>query len=213
MKNLSQTLPLLPALLLAACGGMPEDMGAPEQQPQVSAATQSLESEPPIFSTAYYINGCRYALWAQKDLSTMYAHYDVFITREASSSCTYSKTIIGETYAGSIDPYSDLRMASNGSQLAIYHSYFPLRGFNITARFYHVEPTGLSVVRQEELSTVSRGSVGASALRINSAGSLIVQGPKSGAMPGESWDTTTTQYTATYPQFFTSTLPPTFRYY
>jgi hypothetical protein len=213
MRNLSQALPLLPALLLAACGGLPEDMATPTQEFQVATAEQALEAEPPIFSTAYYVGTCRYALWAQKDLSTMYAHYDLYVTREASSSCTYQKTIIGETHAASIDPYNDLRMTVGNGQIAIYHSYFPLRGFSISARFYHVEPTGLSVVRQEALSVASRGYIGASALRINSTGSLIVQGPKSGAMPGESWDTTTTQYTATYPQFFTSTLPPTLRYY
>lgn len=210
----SQTLSLLPALLLAACGGMPEDMAAPEQELQVATAEQAVESEPPIFSTAYYIGSCRYALWAQKDLSTMYAHYDVFVTREASSSCTYQKRLIGETYAPSIDPYSDLRMVASSGQLAVYYSYYPQTGFSTSARFAHVEPGGLSVVRREELSVSTHGGyVRAAALRVNSAGSFIVQGPKSGAMPGESWDTTTTQYTATYPLFFTSYTPPTLRYY
>jgi hypothetical protein len=222
MKSSRHALSLIPALLLAACGGMPEEQAGQETPGAQGSLEQGVDRLPPVFSTAWFVNGCRYALWYEQEADTYYGHgaQYVFVTRERSSGCAYQRTDLGVSYNASLDPQADMRMAAGQGQLVVYFRETGLMNSYRYARFFHIAPSSLSVVRQDTLFTlvnsggqISIGDIRVAALRITSTGDFLAQGSKTGYFPDRPGDTATTQFTATYPQYFTSAQEPTIRTY
>jgi len=200
MSALKFATSLAVAVLLSACGG-PAAVDAPELTTQSAALTTGVS------------RGCTFSLSYVQAPMTFPPRYDAVVTRQASTSCPWGEAsaVVGSSY----NPPA-LSLAANDLGVAVsYTNKYSLSGSStgVWLELRHLAPDTLAVVRY---ATLTAGQdyrhtpiySGELFLRTNTTGTaLIVQGTKAGVIAGETGSGQ--YYTATYPNFFTSTTPPT----
>ena len=196
MRTLKLAASLTAALLTQACGGP-----APEAPSQLVTSTAAL--------TTAVSRGCTFTLTYKEVMPPFPPTYVPVVTRQASATCPWG--------AGSVDlpgAYSvpQLSLAANDLGIAVGYTnrYSPSGSAGTWLELRHVAPDTLSVVRSVTLAAHvnTRPTYVNGELSILTDGTTLkVQGQKGGVLPGESGSGQ--YYTATFPNFFTSTTAPT----
>jgi len=196
MRTVKLAVSLTLPLLAQACGGP-----TPESSSALATRAAAL--------TTAASRGCTFSLSYDLRMMPRPTYYPL-ITRQASASCPWpgASLELGETH----DP-PKLSIAANDLGVAVSYTdrYSPSGSAGVHLKVLHVAPDTLTVVRGTELisvmnyraSTISSGEL---SLRTDATGTALrVQGEKSGSFtyPGDADDGR--YYTATYPNFFTST--------
>lgn len=198
MRTVKLAASLSVAVLMSACSG--------------SAAEDSLElSTQAAALTTAVSRGCTFSLSSQP--VPMSPGYKVILTREASASCPWGAASV--VVGGSYSPPA-LSLAANDLGVAVsYTNKYSLSGSSsgVWLELVHMAPDTLAGVRYATLTAGYNYShtpiySGELSLRTDTTGTaLIVRGEKAGIIAGETGSGP--YYTATYPNFFTSTDQPT----
>lgn len=196
MRTLKLAASLSATLLMQACGGP-----ATEEPSQLATSAAAL--------TTAVSRGCTFTLTYKEVMPPFPPTYVPVVTRQASSTCPWG--------AGSVElpgAYSapQLSLAANDLGVAVGYTnrYSPSGSSGTWLEIRHVAPDTLSVVRSVTLAAHVnyRPTYVNGELSILSDGTTLkVQGEKGGVLPGESGSGQ--YYTATFPDFFTSTTAPT----
>jgi hypothetical protein len=196
MRSLKAVASLVAVLALSACGG------------------PDVQEEPLVTSSAALTSGvsrgCTFSVSSRQKPGTLPPQYEIVVTRVASSTCAWGdgSVVLGSTYNS-----PSLSLAANDLGVAASFTYkgTPSGSAAIFVYVDHVAPDTLSIVRSTGLGAMNTGYAGyvySGALSILSDGTTLeVRGTKSGTIPGEIGSGS--NYIATYPDFFTSTTPPT----
>ncbi|QRO00532.1 hypothetical protein JRI60_16590 [Archangium violaceum] len=196
MRILKPVASLVAVLALSACG-------APDTQEEPLATSSAA-------LTSGVSRGCTFYVSSQQKPGTFPPQYEVRVNRVASSTCAWGggSVVIGTTYNS-----PSLSLAANDLGVAASFTYkgTPSGSAAVVVYVDHVAPDTLSIVRTTGLGAMNPGYAGyvyGGELSILSDGTTLeVRGTKSGTIPGETGGGS--NYTATYPDFFTSTTPPT----
>lgn len=182
------------SLLLLACGA-----GEFAPEPLVSSAvplTQSLSQ------------GCLFQLSARTPRGPMPPVSQVVVTRRDMGGCAggNASAVVGTTYDASS---LALTVGPGGVAVAYSSKATPSGSAAISLQVLHLDAQTLERVRGTTLSAwrpSSAGYVYDGTLSLDSQGTLEVRGSKNGVISGEEGEGGL--YTARYPDFFTSTAPP-----
>jgi hypothetical protein len=201
MRTLKLAASLATTLALSACGG--------------PAAQEDALAKRSAALTSGVSRGCTFNISSRPVPGTLPPQYEVVVTREASSTCPWGSgsVVLGSTYNS-----PSLSLAANDLGVAASFTYkgTPSGSAAIFVYIRHVAPDTLSVVRSTSIGALNNyyaGYVYSGDLSLLSDGTsldgttLEVRGTKSGTIPGETGSGS--NYIATYPNFFTSTTPPT----
>ncbi|HYO57008.1 hypothetical protein [Archangium sp.] len=197
MRTVKLATSLVVALLMPACGG-------PAAEESLDAATSSAAL------TSGTSRGCTFTLSSRQKPGTLPPLYEVVVTREASSTCAWGggSVVLGTTYNS-----PTLSLAANELGVATSFTYkgTPSGSAAIFLYIRHLAPDTLSIVRSTSIGAMNSyyaGYVYSGDLSILADGTTLeARGTKSGTIPGETGSGS--NYVATYPDFFTSTTPPT----
>jgi hypothetical protein len=190
MKNLSRTALLMMALLLASTEAM-------------------AQWDVPV-STVMWWHGCKYSLTATPLPNALPPIYDITVSRTASSSCVADSIYLSTTYV-----VQDLRLTATGSSIVAAYSFkaSPSGSASTAVGINHLDEYTLDVRRYSELRVYPGNfTPWVSVSKVSFSGTwLIVEGTKDGDFVEQTGSGP--NYTAAYPTYLTSELPPTIRAY
>ncbi|MFB1484903.1 hypothetical protein [Corallococcus sp. RDP092CA] len=155
------------------------------------------------------LDGCIYSISAYPQANVTPPVYDIKLFRQPIPTCVYGT---GSVTLGTSVIYVPTRsVAANGLGIAAsYTSKGSVSGSApITLSVRHVDPATLTVIRTVGLGVyLGKGNIQSENVAIAADGTTVtVSGSKTGVILGESGSGS--HYTATFPDFFTSTTPPT----
>jgi hypothetical protein len=201
MEMFKRGVYLCAAIALTACGGQEP---VAQQEPGADVATQesgltSGTSHGCTFSVTYYTT----------TPPGTPPNYNVVLNRQDSATCLWGA---GSVVLGSSVNYAPvLSLAANDLGVAVSYVYkTSLSGSSPSMlSLQHVDPETLAIVRSTGIAPMfGRGYVFSGNLSIEPDGTTLkVEGTKSGKVFNETGSGS--NYTATYPDFFTSTTAPT----
>jgi hypothetical protein len=210
MKSRGLTFSVAALLLASACGGPIEEelLEEPGQLGLHAAALETPEEvargEAQEQAQSVWAHGCRYTLAMVRGWPPIFQ--SLTLTREASPHC------VGETLklveqSFFLVPESFV-LAEKHNELVVAWRQIISPNYGIAALFiHHVSPETLQSVRQESLVPYFRsGSITDASLEFHGH-RLIVHGAKTGIFYGEP-EGSHPHFTATYPNFLTSTEAP-----
>ncbi|ATB27338.1 hypothetical protein [Melittangium boletus] len=197
MRIVKFTAPLLLPVVLMSCGGTVAETAPPV----VTRAAALLEGTS---------RGCSFLLSSRTRPGGYPPLTEILLTREATSSCEEGSgvVVLGTSYNGSS---LSLLATEQGIAVGFTSKGSPSGSAAISVQLRHLDPQTLSVVRAASLAALNpfyAGYVYSGELTLLADGTTLeVRGSKHGTIPGETGGGA--QYLATYPDFFTSTTPPT----
>lgn len=198
MRFFKRTASLCVAVLVSACGGAEGVTGQDDALAQQESA---------VTSAAF--NGCIYSISAYPQSGVTPTVYDIKLFRQPIPSCSYGT---GSVTLGTSVIYEPTRSVAVNA-LGIAASYTKKSSASgsapITLSVHQVDPATLTVIRSNSLGVyLGAGNITSENVAIASDGTTVtVSGSKTGVILGESGSGS--HYTATFPDFFTSTTPPT----
>ncbi|MFP2957336.1 hypothetical protein ACLEPN_05760 [Myxococcus sp. 1LA] len=154
-------------------------------------------------------DGCIYSISAYPQPNVTPTVYDVRLFRQPIPTCVYG---FGGVTLGTSIVYEPTRSVAM-SELGIAASYTKKSSLGgsapITLSVHHVDPATLTVIRSSGLGVyLGAGNIVSENVAIAADGTTVtVSGSKTGVIWGESGSGS--HYTASFPDFFTSTTPPT----
>lgn len=185
------------ALSLSACGGPEEASQSPE-----SVGSQA---SPLISGTS---NGCPFAI-DKFNVPLSPPYYNIYLRRSAAATCAYpaNQIVVQQSYS---NPPISLDANALGVVTGYSYKYSPSGSANIQCRVRHYDPATMTVVREADIVVLyGAGNVESCNVAISSDGTTVtVGGTKTGPLLGETGSGS--RYVATFPNFFTSTTPPTY---
>jgi len=196
MRILKAAVAVLLPVVLVACGAAPAEPAAPLAT-QGAALTQTSPE------------GCSFALLTRSRPGGFPPLTEIVLTRESTAACVAGggSVVLGPSYNGSA---LSLLVTPQGVAVGFTSKATPSGSAAVSVQLRHLDAQTLSVVRAASLGALnpsSAGSVHEGELALLPDGtSLEVRGTKSGTIPGETGEGE--QYRATWPDFFTSTTPP-----
>ncbi|RKH33659.1 hypothetical protein D7Y13_05595 [Corallococcus praedator] len=197
MNKFTRAVCLGSALVVSACGG-------PEPVEEASLAQQEAAFAVPATATAH---GCNFTLYALDRPNVLPPTYDIKLNRFGST-CPYGDltVVLGTSYS------TEPKLSMQGNALGVALSYSVQSSYSGSAARYlvfsHVDPATLAVVRNADIrGDYPYGQVNSGNVWIESNGTTVtVNGVMSGTIQGRPG----TRYTATFPDFFTSTTAPSY---
>lgn len=198
MRFFKRAVYLCAAILLPACGGGDGVTGQDDTLAQQESAASSAA-----------MGGCIYSISAYPQPNVTPTVYDVKLFRQPIPTCGYGP---GTVTLGTSVIYEPTRsVAVNGLGLAAsFTKKSSVSGSApITLSVHHVDPATLTVIRSDSLGVyLGAGNIVSETVAIAADGTTVtVSGSKTGVILGESGSGS--HYTASFPDFFTSTTPPT----
>ncbi|MBZ4420407.1 hypothetical protein K8638_28455 [Myxococcus sp. RHST-1-4] len=157
--------------------------------------------------------GCSFNITYTQRPAALPPLYDIYLNRQASATCPWPAA--SEKLDTSYNYVPRLSLAAN--DLGVAASFVLKRTYSGSSPtilgLEHVDPELLTTVRVADIyPAYGRGFIYSGDLSIAADGTtLVVRGTKSGTILGESGSGS--NYTATFPNFFTSTTPPTVQAY
>lgn len=199
MQMLKRAVYLCAALALSACGGQESDA----QNPSTEPATQTAEL------TGGSSQGCAFNIFTFQRPGTTPPIWDVRLNRAASTTCPWGQASL--LLGSSTNFMPKLSLAANDLGVAVGYIYKTSTSGSAPSMLslQHVDPATMTVVRSTGIAPfLGSGYIYSGELAIATDGTtLTVTGTKSGTISGATG--TGSNYTATYPDFFTSTTAPT----
>ncbi|GEL73245.1 hypothetical protein [Myxococcus virescens] len=198
MRFFKMAVYLCAAVLFPACGGEDGMTGQDDALAQQESAVSSVS-----------LDGCIYSISAYPQPNVTPTVYDVKLFRQPIPTCVYG---YGSVTLGTSVVYEPTRSVA-GNALGIAASYTKKSSLSgsapITLSVHHVDPATLTVIRSSGLGVfMGMGNIVSENVAIAADGTTVtVSGSKTGVISGESGSGS--HYTARYPDFFTSTTPPT----
>ena len=196
MRTVRFTAPLLLPVVLVTCGGTVAEM-APPVVTQASALVQGTSQ------------GCSFVLSSRMRPGGFPPLTEILLTREAFSPCEEGSgvVVLGTSYNGSS---LSLLATEQGVVVSFTSKGSPSGSAAISVQLRHLDPRTLSVVRAASLAALNPSYAGyvysGEPALLSDGTTLEVRGSKHGTIPGETGGGS--EYLATFPDFFTSTLPP-----
>ncbi|MCE9671272.1 hypothetical protein LY474_26025 [Myxococcus stipitatus] len=182
--------------LLGACGGE-----GPSGQEDSLAQQESK-------ATSVSIQGCIFSITAYPQTGVTPPAYDVKLIRQPIPSCPYGGGLV--TLGTSVVHEPTRTVAGNalGIATAFTKKTSVSGSAPITVTVQHVDPATLTIVRSTGLAVyLGEGNVESGTVAVAADGTTVtVSGSKTGVLLGETGSGS--HYTATYPDFFTSTTAP-----
>ncbi|QSQ22715.1 hypothetical protein JY651_47745 [Pyxidicoccus parkwayensis] len=203
MSFVKRAVWLCAAVSLSACGGPEEASRAPSGSESLGAQSSAL-----LTGTS---NGCTFSI-DKFNVPLSPPYYNIYLRRSASGTCAYpaSGPVIEVSYTN-----PPISLAANNLGVVTGYSYrgSPSPSGNIQCRVRHYDPATMTVVREHDIVVLyGAGNVESCNVAISSDGTTVtVGGTKTGPLQGETGSGT--RYVATFPNFFTSTTPPTYTAY
>ncbi|NMO16925.1 hypothetical protein HPC49_38865 [Pyxidicoccus fallax] len=201
MQVFKRAVWLSAVLSLSACGG-PEEVTPREDADALVGRTQTL--------TTGTSQGCTFTI-SYTTLSLAPPYYRVDLKRAASETCPWPEATTTLLHGYSV-PTLSLAANDLGVATGVTRQQSPSVKYGKRCNVRHTAPDTLDVVRDTEIMVAygSSGVIQSCNLSIASDGTtLTVTGSKTGPLPGET-GTGSSRYVATFPDFFTSTTPPTY---
>ncbi|WP_238539856.1 hypothetical protein [Corallococcus macrosporus] len=198
MRFFKRAVYLCAAVLFPACGGGDGGTGQYDALAQQESAASSVARD-----------GCIYSISAYPQPNVTPTVYDVRLFRQPIPTCGYG---FGSVTLGTSVVYEPTRSVAMNA-LGIAASYTKKSSLSgsapITLSVHHVDPATLTVIRSSSLGVhLGAGNIVSETVAIAADGTTVtVSGSKTGVIWGESGSGS--HYTATFPDFFTSTTPPT----
>ncbi|MBU8899825.1 hypothetical protein DRW03_15990 [Corallococcus sp. H22C18031201] len=155
------------------------------------------------------LNGCIYSISAYPQPNVTPTVYDVKLFRQPIPTCAYGT---GSVILGTSVVYEPTRSVA-GNALGLAASYTLKSSSSgsapITVNVHQVDPATLTVIRSNSLGVyLGAGNISSENVAIAADGTTVtVSGSKTGVILGESGSGN--HYIASFPDFFTSTTPPT----
>ncbi|HEX5746492.1 MAG TPA: kelch repeat-containing protein [Archangium sp.] len=196
MRTLKLAASLSAALLTQACGG-----SATEEPSRLVTSTAAL--------TTAVSRGCTFTLTYKEVMPPFPPTYVPVVTRQASATCPWDAGSV-ELPGGYSVPQLSLAANDLGVAVSYTHKYSPSGSSGTWLEIRHVAPDTLSVVRSVTIAAhvdYRPTSVNGELFILADGTTLKVRGEKGGVIPGETGSGP--YYTATFPDFFTSTTAPT----
>lgn len=198
MRFFKRAACLCVAVLFSACGGAEGVAGQDDTLAQQEAAVTSAS-----------FNGCIYSISAYPQPNVTPTVYDIKLFRQPIPTCAYGT---GSVTLGTSVVYEPTRSVAVNA-LGIAASFTQKSSVSgsapITLSLHHVDPATLTVIRSTGLGVyLGAGNIVSENVAIAADGTTVtVTGSKTGVILGESGSGS--HYTASYPDFFISTTPPT----
>ncbi|AKQ66353.1 putative lipoprotein [Myxococcus hansupus] len=160
-------------------------------------------------ATSAALDGCIYSISAYPQPGVTPTVYDIRLFRQPIPTCAYG---FGTVTLGTSVVYEPTRSVAINA-LGIAASYTRKSSVSgsapITLSVHHVDPATLAVIRTNSLGVhLGAGNIVSENVAIAADGTTVtVSGTKTGVIWGESGSGS--RYTASFPNFFTSTTAPT----
>ncbi|MCP3099532.1 hypothetical protein LZ198_11690 [Myxococcus sp. K15C18031901] len=159
--------------------------------------------------TSVSFGGCIFSITAYPQSGVTPPAYDAKLIRQPIPSCPYGGGLVTLGTSVILEPSRTVAGNSLGVATAFTKKSSVSGSSPTTVTVQHVDPATLAILRTATIAVyLGAGNVESATVAVEADGTTVtVSGSKTGVIYGETGSGS--HYTVTYPDFFTSTTPPT----